>query len=263
MQQPRPDQFLAEIRSSAGTLADIVRTHSPDLPVPACPDWSLRQLATHLGRVHRWAAEIVRTRAAQRIPFDAVPDSQYPAERAAQAAWVTAGAERLIAAVNDAGSAEVWAFGRMAPATFWARRQAHETMMHRADAELAAGRGVVLDTALAADGIDEWLSLVADPGYGRVSRGAKVLPPGAVLRLHAAGDLDDRGDQDGSRDWLVSANADGITVRDGNGPADVIVAGRAGPLLLVLVRRLPPDEENVSVTGDPGVLTGWLASTPF
>jgi uncharacterized protein (TIGR03083 family) len=227
MQQPRPDQFLAEIRSSAATIA-----------------------------------EIVRTRAAQRIPFDAVPDSQYPAERGAQAAWVTAGAERMIAAVTDAGPAEVWAFGKMAPATFWARRQAHETMMHRADAELAAGRGVVLDTALAADGIDEWLSMVADPRYGRLSPGA-VLPPGAVLHLHAAGDLDDRGDRDGARDWLVSANADGIAVRDGNGPADVTVAGRPGPLLLVLVRRLPPDEENVSVTGDRALLTGWLASTPF
>ena len=263
MQQPRPDQFLAEIRSSAGTIADIVRTHSPDLPVPTCPDWSLRQMATHLGRVHRWAAEIVRTRAAQRIPFDAVPDCQYPAERAAQAAWVTAGAERMIAAVTDAGAAEVWAFGSMAPATFWARRQAHETMMHRADAELAAGRRVVLDTALAADGIDEWLSLVADPGYGHMPPGAEMLPPGAVLRLHAAGDLDDQGDGDGARDWLVSANAGGITVRNGNGPADVTVAGRAAPLLLVLVRRLPPDEENVRVTGDPALLTGWLASTPF
>jgi uncharacterized protein (TIGR03083 family) len=263
MQQPRLDQFLAEIRSSAGTLADIVRTHSPDLPIPTCPDWSLQQLAAHLGRVHRWAAEIVRTRAAQRIPFDAVPDSQYPAERAAQAAWVTAGAERVIAAVTDAGPAEVWAFGRIAPATFWARRQAQETMMHRADAELAAGRGVALDSALAADGIDEWLSLVADPGYGRLSPDAAVLPPGAVLRLHAAGDLDDRGDRDGARDWLVSANADGIAVRDENGPADVTVAGRPGPLLLVLVRRLPPDEENVSVSGDRALLTGWLASTPF
>jgi uncharacterized protein (TIGR03083 family) len=263
MLQPHHDEFLAEIRSSAGTLADIVRTENPDLPIPTCPDWSLRDLAAHVGRVHRWAAEIVRTRAAQRIPFDAVPDSQYPAEPAEQAAWVMAGAERVVAAVTDAGSAEAWAFGRMVPATFWARRQAQETMMHRADAELAAGRGVVLDTALAADGIDEWLSLVADPGYGRVSPGAAVLPPRAVLRLHAAGDLDDRGDRDGGRDWLVSANAEGITVRDGNGPADVTVAGQAGPLLLVLVRRLPPEEENVSVTGDPALLTGWLASTPF
>jgi uncharacterized protein (TIGR03083 family) len=257
MQQPRPDRFFAEIRSSAGTLADIVRTENPDLPIPTCPGWSLRQLATHLGRVHRWAAETVRTRAAQRIPFDAAPDGQYPAERAAQAAWVTAGADRVIAAVRDAGPAEVWAFGSMAPATFWARRQAHETMMHRADAELAAGRAVVLDPALAADGIDEWLSSVADPRYRRQAPGAAVLAAGAVMHLHAA---DAPG---GPRDWLVSAGADGITVRDGQGRADVTVAGPAARLLLVLVRRMPPDEENVSVTGEPALLAGWLAGTPF
>lgn len=267
MQQPHPDEFLAEIRSSAGTLADIVRTENPDLPIPTCPDWSLRDLAAHLGRVHRWAAEIVRTRAAQRIPFDAVPDSRYPAERAAQAEWLTAGAERVTAAVTDAGSAKVWAFGSMAPAAFWARRQSHETMVHRVDAELAVGRAPVLDAALAADGIDEWLWLLRGPR--RQAPGAVPLPPGAVLHVHAAGDpddqddRDDQGDRDGARDWLVGANGDEITVRDGNGPADVTVAGRAGPLLLVLVRRLPPDAENVTVTGDPALLAGWLASTPF
>jgi uncharacterized protein (TIGR03083 family) len=163
MQQPRPDEFVAEIRSSTRTLVDIVRTQDPDLPIATCRGWSLRELAAHLGRVHRWAAEIVRTRAAQRIPFDAVPDSQYPDERSAQPTWLTGGADRVIAAIADAGSAQVWAFGTIAPATFWARRQAHETMVHRVDAELAARRAAVLDPALAADGIDEWLWLLRGP----------------------------------------------------------------------------------------------------
>jgi uncharacterized protein (TIGR03083 family) len=255
MQQPHPDEFFTEIRTSAGMLADIVRAENPDLPIPTCPDWSLGELAAHLGRVHRWATEIVRTRAAQRIPFEAVPDSRYPAERAAQAAWLTDGADRLISAITEAGSAPVWAFGRMAPATFWARRQAHETMVHRADAELAVGREAVLDSALAADGIDEWLGLAANPL--RRAPAATALPPGAVLRVHAS----DEGW--GPRAWLISIAPDGMTVRAGNGPADVTVAGRAGRLLLVLVRRLPPDATNVLVTGNPGLLADWLASTPF
>ena len=255
MQQPRPDEFFAEIRSSAGTLADIVRTQDPDLPIATCPDWSLRELAAHLGRVHRWAAEIVIARAAQRIPFDAVPDLQYPDERAAQPTWLTGGADRLIAAIAEAGPAQVWAFGRMAPATFWARRQAHETMVHRVDAELAAGRPAVLDAPLAADGIDEWLWLLRGPR--RPALGAAGLPAGAVLHMHAADD------GCATRDWLVSVAADGITVRDGHGPANVSVAGPAGRLLLVLLRRLPPNGENVLVTGDPELLASFLASTPF
>jgi uncharacterized protein (TIGR03083 family) len=255
MQQPSPDEFFAEIRSSTRTLADIVRTQDPDLPIATCPDWSLRGLAAHLGQIHRWAAEIVRTRAAQRIPFDAVPDSQYPDERAAQPAWLTGGADRLIAAIAEAGSAQVWAFGRMAPATSWARRQAHETMVHRVDAELAAERAAVLDPAMAADGIDEWLWLLRGPR--RPPLGAARLPVDAVLQMRAADD------ECAPRDWLVSVAPDGITVRDGHGPADVTVAGPAGQLLLVLVRRLPPDGENVLVTGDPELLAGFLASTPF
>jgi uncharacterized protein (TIGR03083 family) len=255
MPQPRPDEFFAEIRSSARTLADIVRTQDPDLPIATCPDWSLRELAAHLGRVHRWAAEIVRTRAAERLPFDAVPDSQYPDERAAQPAWLVGGADRLIAALAEAGSAQVWAFGSMAPATFWARRQAHETMVHRVDAELAAGRPAVLDPAMAADGIDEWLWLLRGPR--RPSLDAAPFPFGAVLQMRAA----DHGRA--PRDWLVSVAPAGISVRDGNGPADVTVAGPAGRLLLVLLRRLPPDGEYVLVTGDPELLAGFLAGTPF
>jgi uncharacterized protein (TIGR03083 family) len=254
MPQPRPDEYFAEIRSSAGTLADIVRAEDPDLPIPSCPQWSLRELAAHLGGVHRWAAEIVSTRAAQRVAHDAVPDSQYPPDRDMQAAWLRAGAERLISAVAQAGSAEVWAFGNMAPAAFWARRQAHETMVHRADAELAAGRAVVLDAALAADGIDEWLWMLSGPR--RAEMGTAALPPGAVLHLRAAQD-------ERFRDWLVRAGPDAITVRDDAGAADVTVCGPAGQLLLVLLRRLPPAAGNVSVAGERALLATWLASTPF
>lgn len=255
MQQPRPDEYFTEIRSSARTLADIVRTENPDLPIPTCPDWSLRDLAAHLGRVQRWAAEIVRTRAAQRISFDAVPDSRCPDERAAQPAWLADGAERMISAIAEAGSAHVWAFGTMAPATFWARRQAHEAMVHRVDAELAAGRAAVLDPAMAADGIDEWLWQLGGPR--RPAPGAAALPAGAVLHLQAADD------GRAPRDWLVSVGPDGLNVREARGPADCTVAGPAARLLLVLVRRLPPDSGNVSVSGDKELLASFLASTPF
>src|SRR5260370_36084323 len=107
MQPPGRDQYLAEIRASAAQLADIVSAHDPDLPVPTCPGWTLRRLATHLGRVHRWAAEIVSTRAGERIPFDSAPDGRYPAERADRAAWPNAGADRVVAANTAAGDRPV------------------------------------------------------------------------------------------------------------------------------------------------------------
>jgi len=254
MQQPGRDQFFAEIRASAARLADIGSAHDPDLPVPACPDWTLRQLATHVGRVHRWAAEIVGTRATERVPFDSPPDGKYPAATSERAAWLIAGADRVIAAIAAAGDEPVWAFGRLAPASFWARRQCHETMVHRADAELAVGADVVLDAGLAADGIDEWLAMATGPRRSR--DGAAALPVGAALHLAAAG-------PDETDDWVISGTPDGPSVQRGAGVADVSVSGPADRLLLVLLRRWPADDPAITVTGDGALLTGWLAGTPF
>jgi uncharacterized protein (TIGR03083 family) len=266
MQQPGRDQFVAEIRASAAQLADIASAHDPDLPVPTCPDWTLRQLVTHVGRVHRWAAEIVSTRATDRIPFDAAPDGKCPAEPAARAAWLNAGAGRVIDAITAAGDDRVWAFGRLAPASFWARRQAQETMMHRADAELAVGRDVVLAAGLAADGIDEWLAMATS--FRQRGSGTAALPAGAQLHVLASG-LDAA---DGEpAEWLITSTPDGLALQREPGDAvllsaadaDVSVSGPADRLLLVLVRRLPADDTAITVTGDGALLTGWLAGTPF
>jgi uncharacterized protein (TIGR03083 family) len=280
MQQPGRDQYFAEIRASAAQLAEIASAHDPSLPVPSCPDWTLQQLAKHLGRVHRWAAEIVSTRAAERIPFDSAPDGRYPAEPTERVAWLNAGADRVIAAITAAGDEPVWAFGRTAPAGFWARRQAHETMVHRADAELAAGRDVVLDAGLAMDGIDEWLASATT--FRQRRDGPAALPAGAVLHVRAtAADLG--GTPAGcTADWLISSTPDGLAVQRGRDTvqpdtvqpdtvqADTVQAGPgvsvSGPsdrLLLVLLRRLPADDPAITVTGDGALLTDWLAGTPF
>ena len=274
MHQPSTDRYFAEILASAAQLADIVCTHDPDLPVPTCPDWTLRQLATHLGRVHRWAAEIVSTSAAERIPFDSAPDGRYPAEPADRAAWLNTGAGRVIEAIRTAGVEPVWAFGRLAPADFWARRQAQETMMHRVDGELAVGRDVTLDAGLAVDGIDEWLTSATDPRYRQRGDGRQALPAGMAMHLKATG----MSGTDAATEWLIRSTDGGLRLHRGPGEpnmgdadmgdadmgkADVSVSGPADRLLLVLVRRLPADESTIAVSGDAALFTGWLAGTPF
>jgi uncharacterized protein (TIGR03083 family) len=261
MHQPSTDTYFAEIKASAAQLADIVSTFDPELPVPTCPDWKLRQLATHVGRVHRWAAEIVSTRAAEVIPFDAVPDGKYPTAPADRAAWLVAGADRVVAAITVVGEEPVWAFGRLAPASFWARRQAHETLMHRVDAQLAVGRVVALDPELAADGIDEWLGSVTDPRYRQRGDGTQALPAGTALHLRAAGPGEPG--HAPAAEWVISSTDGGMSMHRGPGPADVSVSGPAERLLLVLVRRVPADDPALSVTGDGRLFSGWLAGTPF
>jgi uncharacterized protein (TIGR03083 family) len=253
------ERCYAEIEASAETLAGLVDGADLTVPVPTCPDWTLRQLATHVGRAHRWAAEIASTRSAEFIPFRQVPDGRFPDDPAQHAPWLRAGAARLIEAVREAGDDPVWVLGRLRPARFWARRMAHETAVHRADAEIAAGRQVSFEPDIAADAIDEWLGFMSGLGSdGDGDPRASALPDGAVLHVHAT----DEG-LDGAGEWLVRREGSQVTVQPGHGKGDVALRGPAARLLLVLLRRVPPDDPQVQVLGDPALLAGWLAATPF
>ena len=165
------DRWFAWLRACTADLAAIV-DGDLDRPVPTCPGWTFRQLAIHLGRGHRWAAQIVATRATAPVPVREVADGKLPEDPARHAPWLNAGAEQVIEAVAAAGGDLVWTMTGMRPASFWARRRAHEAAVHLADAQLAAGRDVELAPDLAADGVDEWLGLVAaSAGGGAAPRG--------------------------------------------------------------------------------------------
>jgi uncharacterized protein (TIGR03083 family) len=248
------ERHYAEIEASTEILAGLV--HGADLSrqVPTCPDWTLRQLATHVGRAHRWAAEIASTRSAEFIPFRQVPDGRIPDDPALHAPWLRAGAARFIEAVQEAGSDPVWAFTGLRPASFWTRRMANETAVHRADAQIAAGRRPEFEPDLAADAIDEWLGFMS--GLGTPDERVEALPDGAVLHVHAT-------DEGVDGEWLVRREGQAVTVEPGHGKGDVALRGPAARLLLVLVRRVQPDDPEVEVLGDRALLTGWLAATPF
>jgi uncharacterized protein (TIGR03083 family) len=259
MPQLSADRYFAEIEATTAGLAEIVAEHDQSLPIPTCPEWTLRQLVTHVGRAHRWAGEITRTRSDVPIPFREVPDGKLPADRAEQCAWLRAGAARLVDAVREAGSDLVWTFTGPAPAGFWIRRMTHETLVHRADAQLAAGAEPepAIDAEVAADAIDEWLMLLTR-GRGNVGEPAKALPAGASLHVHATDEgLDGRGE------WLIRHDAGGLAVEPGHGKGDAALAGPAVSLLLVLLRRRPVSDPAVTVHGDSTVVDGWLASTAF
>ena len=122
MPAPGYDRFFAELR---GCTAELARIIDGDLerPVPTCPGWTFRQLATHVGRGHRWAAQIVATRAATPIPMREVADGKLPQDPALHASWQNAGADQVIEAVTAAGSDLVWTLAGIGPASFWARRR--------------------------------------------------------------------------------------------------------------------------------------------
>jgi hypothetical protein len=53
MPQLSADRYVAEIGASTAGLAEILAEYDQSLPIPTCPEWTLRQLVTHVGRAHR------------------------------------------------------------------------------------------------------------------------------------------------------------------------------------------------------------------
>ena len=117
MTQLDSERYYAQIESSTAAIAALVDGADLTMPIPTCPEWTLRQLATHVGRAHRWAAAIVGTRSAEFIPFRSVPDGRLPDDPAAHAAVAGRGrgAAHRGRAARRARTA-VWAFRRLAPA---------------------------------------------------------------------------------------------------------------------------------------------------
>jgi len=258
MPAPGDDRFFAELAGCTEELARIV-DGDLDRPVPTCPGWTFRQLATHLGRGHRWAAQIVATRAAVPIPMREVAGGKLPEDPAQHTSWLNAGADQVIEAVTAAGSDLVWTLTGLGPASFWARRRAHEAAVHLADAQLAAGVDIDLPPESAADAVDEWLALIAagtaDPASVQAS---DLRGDGQSLHFHAT----DPG-LSGTGEWLVTRTPSGVTVARGHGKADVAVRGPAASLLLILTRRLPPSDPATEILGEQNLLTHWLEHTPF
>jgi uncharacterized protein (TIGR03083 family) len=249
------ERLYGEITGSTATLAGLIDDAGLTRPVPTCPEWTMRQLVTHVGRAHRWATAIVATRAAEPIPFREVPDGKLPGDRREQVDWLTTGAAGLVATVQAAGDDHVWTHNGPGPARYWARRMAHETAVHRADGQIAMGQRPQLDPVTAADGIDEWLGFLASPGEGG-DRPALAGLQGRVLHVHATG-------EGATGEWMILPGAAGVAVETGHGKGDVAVRGPAGDLLLLLMRRLPPSDPAIEVLGDAALLDALLAATAW
>ena len=125
------------------------------------------------------------------------------------------------------------------PLAFWARRQTHETGIHRADVESGGGAITPFDRAAALDGIDE---LVGGFAARRSKGGAGRRPALGVLPTDA-----DRG-------WLVRPGARAGAGRGGGGRRRLVLRGPASDLHLLLWNR-PAGE--VETSGDPAVLADW------
>jgi uncharacterized protein (TIGR03083 family) len=226
-----------ETAFEAETVRFIAAAERQDLTatVPACPQWTYRDLISHVGSGHRMAVEAI-ARGIGNPPAYAVIEApeQWPQ-------WLADGAGHLIVAVRERGFDEpVWTWQPAYPgAGFWLRRLLHDEIIHRFDADPTGD----LAPDLAADGIGDILDVATTLAGTPLMKGLNGMPGTLQLRTPEGA-------------WHATVDASGATWRDGEAPADETVTASSTELLLVLNRRRPPV--------DPGpFFAHWLEATKF
>lgn len=252
---------IAALEDDGVLLADAAVTSGLTATVPTCPGWRVRDLVRHQAFIHDWArrhvaeqrselidgAEIIGDGTEADILGGGPPDSELVAAyRQGLAALV--GTFR--AADPDVRCATF--LKAPSPLAFWARRQAHETAIHRFDAQAARPAGPpppndAFGPAFAADGIDELIT-------GFAAR-QKTDGSGRSLLIRAA----DTGDA-----WRCAWPAEGrvqawrCDSRDaGTAAADCVLAGPASGIYVFLWNRCAAGDADATVSGDPDILRGW------
>lgn len=238
-------EHVEQLRLDGECLAEIASSTDPAAPVPTCPNWRLRDLVRHVGGVHRWATGFVLGAGVQPPDGDLEKLVGGWSADAELVAWFRSGHRALVEALASApANLEAWTFlDAPTPLAFWARRQAHETAIHRVDAESAAGDVTGFPSGFAADGVDELLlQFVGRPG--------KTLPvetPRSMLVR--ATDL--------ARNWRVRFAPAGFQTQTDpvDADAELVVTGGASDLYMMLWNRR--DTAGLELDGEPDLLDLW------
>jgi uncharacterized protein (TIGR03083 family) len=242
-------EHLEHLERDGALLASAAASAGWDAPVPSLR-WTVRDLVTHLGGVHRWAAAIVR---------DGATSGDVPEGRAVGRGpgdgelidWFAEGLAALVATLRSAPVELTCLTFLPAPSAlaFWARRQAHETAIHRADAQAAAGTVTPFDAPFAQDGIAELL-------LGFAARRSNAVESPGTLFLHAL---------DGP-DWLVTLGGERTLaepIPDDAAQRQPVDGGKAAPGATVtatsseLYLWLWNRPAQVSVLGDAALAEQW------
>ncbi|MEU0989985.1 maleylpyruvate isomerase family mycothiol-dependent enzyme [Streptomyces sp. NPDC005953] len=232
-----PRGYLELIRADSDRLL-LAASRNPGGAVPSCPGWTALDVVRHVGEVYEHKVLCMEL---GREPQDHERKPQ-PDAASDVAAWFTALRDTLLnrlAALGPERKSPTW-FSPDQTVGFWFRRMAHETVVHRVDAELACGQETPLAPEFAVDGVDEFLGfLTHDFGDGS----AQVEGADRTVALCCGG-----------RQWLVTLRESQVERAAEGAVPDARIEGEPGDLLLHLWGRLPADSRSLVSSGDATVL---------
>ena len=221
------ERFIAAC-SGAGALAEV----------PGCPGWTVSDLVFHAYEVqYLWHRVVAETR-------DAFEGLRLPTRHEGAAAVdVLRGEHAGYAAVLRAAPADTpqWTWVGVRDLGWLARRMAHEMLVHRLDAEQAAGIVGEVAPELASDGVDEFLSVFLGQSNGPIT---------GTVHLHCT---------DVEGEWMVRPEGDALVVTREHAKGDCAIRGRAVDILLALWRRGPLSA--CEVIGDAELAAAFVAAS--
>jgi uncharacterized protein (TIGR03083 family) len=230
--------YLEQLDRDATLMVRAARTAGLDGAVPSCPRWQVRNLVQHTTKVHHWALSVLAGGDPQQFEFSRPGDD-------AVLDLLLTGVTRLAKVLRAIpADRQVWAMvPTESPVAFWARRLAHETCIHRVDAELAADCGVsAIGSEFATDGLDEVLSTMLPVRVALDASSVAFTATVAPLDANAA--------------WTLTAGPAGVvTVAEARDASDLTVFGLAAELYRWVWNRAGDDE--VALRGDLTLADVW------
>lgn len=237
-------RYLACLKHDAARLREVA-SGSLDLPVPSCPDWTVTDLLAHVTEVYQHKTECIRQ---GKQPESWPP----PATDEAPIELFDRSLADLLAEFDHHDPAEqayTW-YDPDQSVSFWIRRMALETVIHRVDAELAISDVTAIPTDLALDGTDEvlgiflgWASVEEIRREGSDSWPMLARADGSIVVVRA----DDSA-------WSVRPTPQGVQVSPGASPEPAAtVSGDPVDVFLWLWRR--SGDEKLAVQGDSGAVS--------
>jgi uncharacterized protein (TIGR03083 family) len=244
------EQYLGHLETESRRFRDVLADCDPAARVPSCPDWNAADLLWHLGaEVQDFWAWVVSHR--PKHPRDGYDEPSRPSSYDELLALFDTSSAALVEALRAADPADpAWTWSTEHTVGFTYRRQALEALVHRVDAELAAGTSSPLDPALATDGVEEVLGVM----YGGVPEWGAFHG----LPHHLRFDVTDTG----ASIWVQLGQFSGTdpesgthyeepdiaVVEDPGVEPDAVVSGASDVLLLRLWRR--GDGADTHLTGN-------------
>lgn len=232
------DQYLVHLNADYQLLVAAI----PETPVdvPSCPGWTTKDLAKHMAHVYLGQAYVVETGSQAENKEHLAP---YPRTEDVME-FLSWGFAAITKALDiNRPERPTWSWHHSDQSVdFWFRRMAHETVIHRIDAEQAVGMISKIDEALALDGVDEVLDFlplmgswpeVPNVDFGIVSIVVSTKNGSQVWDLH-----------------FTDQAATVLAVEKPNAAARLVISGDAEAMDLYLWGRIDSSDPRISLTGD-------------